>query len=456
MSLERLRRVGIRARLTFVFAVGMSVALGVGALALHSRFTAGLREAQEASLRSRAQSLLVALEGPGSTIEGGPSIGAPDEAFAQILGPDGSVQHTSDGISTSALLAGDEVAGVGDSLFIERAVLTEEEAEDSLLLAVPMGDGPVLVVGSSLGDSTEASDRLALLLAIGVPLAVALATLAAWWVAGGALRPIERLRTQADEMAVGGLHVRLSPGPAPDEVGRLGQTLNQMLDRLQEAVERERRFVDDASHELRTPLANLKAELDLALRGTRSPREMEAALLSAAEESERLSRLAEDLLVIARARRGELPIRPEPLDLSAAVGDAVRTFEARARDTGVRLEVTGQARATADPDRLRQMVGNLLDNAIRHSPHGGLVGVRISGRDGVATIAVEDEGEGFDPELNATAFEPFTTGTSAGGARAAVGPGPTLVTPPPAPHGGSFRGANRPAGGSRLEITLPV
>ncbi len=183
---------------------------------------------------------------------------------------------------------------------------------DLRLLARPVnahGAPAVLVVGESLAQRERALDALRTLLVVGGPLALLLASVVGYALAAAALRPVERMRRHAAAVTAAGTGERLPVPPANDEIGRLGTTLNEMLARLDVAFKRERAFVSDASHELRTPLAILRTELELALRGEHTREELEEALKSAAEESERLSSLAEDLLVIARSDQGQLPVR---------------------------------------------------------------------------------------------------------------------------------------------------
>src|SRR5262249_37450708 len=157
------------------------------------------------------------------------------------------------------------------------------------------------------------------------------------------------------------------PGSS-DEVARLGQTLNSLLDRLQAALDRERRLLDDASHELRTPLSTLKAEIDLALSRARSPSELKAALRSASEETTRLSRLAQDLLVLSRARAGGLAIHRVSTDLRDMLERVCARHRPRADQAGCRIEWQAPpVTIAADPMRLTQALDNLLDNAIRYS-----------------------------------------------------------------------------------------
>ena len=172
--------------------------------------------------------------------------------------------------------------------------------------------------------------------------------------------------------------MRLPVPPADDEIGRLGHTLNAMLARLEEAFQRERTFVSDASHELRTPLAVLKTELELAIGRGRSREELEAALRSAVEETDRLVQLAEDLLVIARFDQGKLPVRLAAVEVDDVLADVRERFAIRSRETDRELvaDAPDGLRLTADPERLRQALGNMVDNAFRH----GRGTVRLSAR----------------------------------------------------------------------------
>src|SRR5262249_13730304 len=179
-------------------------------------------------------------------------------------------------------------------------------------------------------------------LLIFLPLALLAACLGGYALAAGALRPVEDLRRRAEAVTPGEPSYLPVP-PAGDEVSRLAVTLNEMLARLQAAVEHERRFVADASHELRTPLALLRTELDLALRRPRSREELESALRSAAEETLRLSRLADDLLLIARADRGSLPVRLEVVAAADLLADAQAPFPTRSREPRRKLQGEGTA-----------------------------------------------------------------------------------------------------------------
>ncbi|HEX9717334.1 MAG TPA: HAMP domain-containing protein, partial [Actinomycetota bacterium] len=244
-------RLPIRARLTLVSAALMAVVLAASGGFLYFRLRADLLEAVDAGLRSRAEALQANLEGSDTALGQGGGLVEPGDAFAQVLGPDGEVIESSPGLRTGPMLTRADVAGVGGPRFFERSVVTVEEPVPARLLAVPASEGRVLVVGASLEDQHEALARLGILLAVGGPLALILASGVGWVVAGAALRPVERMRAEAAAISASEPGRRLPPSGTGDEVDRLGETLNEMLERLEQALQRERRFVDEASHELR-------------------------------------------------------------------------------------------------------------------------------------------------------------------------------------------------------------
>jgi signal transduction histidine kinase len=286
------------------------------------------------------------------------------------------------------------------------------------------------------------------------PLALAVAAAAAWWLAGAALRPVDQMRLEAAAVSASDPARRLPVPRTGDELARLATTLNSMLDRLQEALERERRFVDDASHELRTPLATLRGEIDLALARPRDAPELEASLRSAQDDVMRLQRLADDLLVMARIRGGRIPVHRVETTLSTLVTRSVRSVERLAGAANVAIEVDVDDEAIeVDPERVEQALRNLLENAIRFSPEGG--SVRLSARrlDGNARFVVTDHGPGFPPGLLATAFEPFTRDDAASGSPNGAGLGLSIVEAIAAAHGGSAAAENAPDG-ARVTLTV--
>jgi two-component system, OmpR family, sensor kinase len=234
-----------------------------------------------------------------------------------------------------------------------------------------------------------------------------------------------------------------------DEVARLGETLNRMLERIEDGLARERRFVSDASHELRTPLALLKTELELALREGRSPAQLRAAIESASAETDRLARIADDLLLLARSEQGHLRLQLEPLDAA----ELLRTVAGRfSRSADVSVEAGG-GRLDGDRLRLEQALGNLVDNAVRHG--GGRASLRAGRRNGSIELHVLDRGTGFPPAFVEHAFERFSRADEGRGGEGA-GLGLAIVDTIARAHGGRARAANREKGGADVWIELPT
>lgn len=444
----------IRLRLALVSGALTAVLIGGLGTLVYLRLEGDLRAIVDEGLTERAEELLADLpDGPDLPI-GQSDAG---DVFAQLLAPDGRVLATTDELPPSSLLDG--IPPGSNPLVLERQIPTDEEQEWLRIHAIPIGDGRTLVVAAGFEDQRAMLGALVTELAIALPFAVALAGLLGWFVGRAALRPVERMRSEAEAIFVSEAGRRLPVPPTRDELAALGESLNRMLERIETAVERERRLVDDASHELRTPLANMKVEIELALRRARTPAELEAALRSAAVETDRLSRLAADLLVLARARRGQLPVRPELVDLAPIVEAVVAEFGARATDASVLLtaSVAAGLHARVDAARIRQSLENLIDNALRHTPAGGSVSVAVVRRDGEVEISVHDSGAGFPDGFLKDAFEPFSRADE-GRARSdgGAGLGLAIVRAIAEAHGGSVRAANASPAGAVIEMRLPA
>jgi two-component system, OmpR family, sensor kinase len=442
----------LRTRVTLVSAALMAVVLAATGVFVYLRVQTELRRTVDETLRSRADAGLLIVQETGSLPPH-----QPDDAFAQLIGADGSAVESSGSIAGATALAPGDLRG---PTFSEREALTiEGEVVPARILAVPVPYGGVLVVGASLDDQLTTLGRLAAALAIGGPAALILALGVTWLLVGWTLRPVESMRAEAAAISAGDPGRRLPVPGTGDELARLAETLNAMLHRLEEAIERERRFVDDASHELRTPLSNLKAELDLALRRSRTADELELALRSASEEADRLARLADDLLVLARSDRGRLPIRREPVDVAAMVGGTVDSFAARAseRGVGIDVQVSAELRADLDELRMRQALGNLLDNGLRYVPAGGRVSVAAVRDDGSLRLEVRDDGPGFPAEFLPVAFEAFARpDASRSRPGGGTGLGLAIVAAVAQAHGGTAEAANLPGGGAVVVLSVPA
>jgi two-component system OmpR family sensor kinase len=444
----------IRVRLTLIFAVLMALVLAGVTLFVHVRVRAGLDEAITDDLQFQTRSIV----GPRGEIRFPSSKGGSEgEQFAQLLSPEGAVLRST--ATAPPLLSPGAIDALSGPRQFQAIVPLQRRDGPARLLAVPVSEHRVLVVGESLEDRQETLGELSKALTLGGSLALVGTTILAWLIAGAALRPVERMRAEASEIATSDVPRRLSVPTSGDEIERLGTTLNAMLDRLEQALERERRFVADASHELRTPLGILKTELDLALRRARTPEELEAALRSAAEESDRLNRLAEDLLVLARADHGQLPIRRQATDVAALIDRLAAGFEGAAAGKGVSIErrYAADIQAIIDPDRIGQALSNLLDNALRHTPEGGAITVAVSGGAQDITISVSDTGDGFPGSFLGEAFEAFARADEGRGrAEGATGLGLAIVRAIAEAHGGVAIAANIEGGGASVTLVVPA
>ena len=309
-------RLSVRARTTAAFAAVMLALLAALSGLAYTQMSAALLDEIDAALRFRAVTALQTLP-TAPTLRPDPRLQEPTEAFEQVLTVDGTVESATTRFPTPVLRPA-EVSAIHAPTLLQRTV--SGVAGTARLLAVPTdraGRRVLVVVGASMSDRTDALHDLATVLLIGGPIAVAVACVAAWLVAGWVLRPMEWLRAQAAAITASGTDRRLSVPRTRDEIQRLALTLNAMLDRLARSMAGERAFLERAGHELRTPLAALRTEVDLALHRRRSADDLEAALRSVSEETDRLARLADDLLVLARAADGRLPLHRQSMPLRA-------------------------------------------------------------------------------------------------------------------------------------------
>jgi two-component system OmpR family sensor kinase len=446
-------RLPIRVRLTLAFAVAMAAVLaGVGLLVYH-RVSGELLASVDQTLHSQASEAVAHAGERRHLVDQDVSGGT---TLAQLLDPRGSVVRSQPTGLPRLLTRAEAVRAAKGSSVLRIATIAGRRAQWRVL-GVRAGDVGVVAVARSLAARADSLDHLRHELVLILPLALVLASLAGYALAAGALRPVEAMRRRAAGVTAA-RPGRLPVPHARDEVSRLAVTLNDMLARLEAAFEHERRFVADASHELRTPLALLRAELELALRRPRSHEELEEALRSAAEETERLSRLAEDLLLIARADQGGLPIRRERVAAGEVLATVAGRFATRARALGRELRVgESDALLDADPTRVEQALGNLVDNALAHGL--GPVVLHALPRDGVVELHVEDEGPGFPDDFRERAFDRFSRADQArgheGGAHGGTGLGLSIVDLIARAHGVRAGLRNRPEGGADVWLEVP-
>lgn len=266
----------------------------------------------------------------------------------------------------------------------------------------------LLVVAKSLADVNHSVTRVIVLLALGGGAALVLTAAGGWWLARKALAPVARMTSHAQRIGIDRLDDRVPEPRVADELAQLARTLNGMLDRLQRGVEEKHRLVADASHELRTPLAVMRSELDVALMDGGLPADAEAVLASSRDEVERMSRLGEDLLTLARVDAGRLDLLRQPVALSELAASVARSLAPMAKANGVTIAVAGATHSVpGDRDRLEQVLMNLVQNAVSHSEPGRTVRIDVWESGQAAGATVKDEGPGIPTSAQSHVFERF-------------------------------------------------
>lgn len=414
---------------------------------------------------------LVQQDGPNLARIDSPLLSSPfGERFgqpAQVLTPAGRVLLSQDVDEDEQVLDAEQLRRVTvDREVLEFRAGPGSPAQGALVRASPVvreGDGTwVVVVGADLTADDAVLQRTRDALLTGGLAAVLLSALGAWLLAGAALRPVEQLRRQAAEISAHDVDASLRIPTTGDEVAALAETMNDLLGRMQDALTRQRQFVADAGHELRTPLSVLRAELELAARPGRTRDELGSAVDAAYEETDRLIRLAEDLLLLARADEGQPLLQRRWVDLDELLSAAARSATERApSDVQVLVQVPAGLPGHVDPGRLRQVVDNLLDNALRYAPPGTAVELlaRTEERPDGAWVVVEvsDQGPGFPADFLSRAFERFQRADLArepgtGGTGLGLAITRSLVRA----HGGEATVAHRPGGGALVRLEVPV
>ena len=332
-----------------------------------------------------------------------------------------------------------------------------------MIFAMPFtandGSKYVIEAGASNHEIERVLHGLLLAIAIGLPVVVAIAIAGGYLLMRQALRPVDEITQSAERITSRNLGERLPVAQTGDELERLSVGLNRMIARLDESFQHIHRFSADASHELRTPLTILRGELEAAAQQRQITHELRETLGSALEETERLSRIVESLMAISRLDAGEAKVELAHFDLAELTSSTTEQMRLLAEDKNIalRCEAERRVRVEGDRARLKQVVVNLVDNAIKYTPAGGLVGVKVCACDGRATLEVNDNGVGIPPEALPHIFERFyrvdkTRSRQMGGA----GLGLSIIKAIVTAHGGQVRVESVEGKGSRFLIELPV
>ncbi len=425
--------------MTAAFALAMALLIAAMGAFVYVRQEEHLDEIVDTSLRSRSDDVaaLVRSSDRSRSVVGGPRLVESDEGFIQILATNGRLLDGTSKDNLASLRPDEAQRAARGPLVLEREVGGVDGP--ARILARParsQGRTVVVVTGASLGDRDDSLNTLWRSFLIGGAIAVVLASGIGYVLATIGFRPVEAMRQRAKRISLTREGERLPLPDAHDEIRRLGETLNDMLARLQASFARERRFVADASHELRTPLAVVKAELEAAMRAEENGGSVRESLVAALEETDHLAQLAEDLLLIARSADGQLPVRPEDVLLHDLLERTGQRFADRAQEQGRRInvDVPADLKVAIDPLRSRQALGNLVDNALRYG--AGDINLAARALDGAINIDVSDEGAGFPAELKPHAFERFSRGDGAR-TRGGTGIGLAIVRVIAEAHGGT-------------------
>ena len=447
----------LRARiLALVLAAG--AAAGVTTfLALGSVIDTQLDASVDTGLQARATDIARSLNlGATTAVQADP--------FAQVLGPAGAVLSRSTRAPSQAVLDAAQLEQVRRGA-ISAEVPIAELGGPARVRAIESPQG-VVVVATGLGDVAEFRDRVDALLLATLALLVGAIAGGSWMLVGATLRPVARMSRAAAAMGGSDAHLRLPQPTGRDEIALLGSTLNDLLDRIEEFVARERQFLDDASHEFRTPLTVLRGELELAADEPDSDRVRQGVRV-ALHEAERLSALADDLLVLARQRSTAQSPHRDTVDLTAWVKESVATLRQSFRGLP-EVVVTGTPGLAAhiDVSSMHRVLINLMNNAAAAGADNLLITIHseetASHHDewSRAVVDVDDDGPGFPEEFLPRAFERFATADRARSRRDAdggTGLGLPIVAAVLAAHRGDCAATNDSAlGGARIRLLLPL
>ncbi len=448
-------RLSIRMRLTAWYATALLAGLalfGAGMwIALEQRLVAGV----DLRLAQRIEGLQTAL-GPDAEIKNGAQLQQELSEFIREV-PDGSLVQLRDSAGTAMLpLPGQRVFPSphqgrytidiqGRRFRVASGPLTSAGETYTALVALSLDE-----VGAILDDFR----RLLLWM---IPAVLGLACLGGYWLSSRALAPVDAITSVAKTISVQNLSRRIASPQTGDELQRMAETWNEVLDRLESAVQRIRQFTSDASHELRTPLTLIRATADLALRREREPEEYRASLRQVASEAEHMTALTEQLLTLARADTHGLEMALTATDLNPLVNSVLEQNAALALEKGVTLRARTAAQpavAAADAAGLRRVLLILVDNALKHTPAGGAVTLSAALDGDCVVLAVEDTGEGIAADALPHLFERFYRADEARGSGNGFGLGLAIAQAIAAAHGTRIVVESTPGAGARFSLAL--
>jgi len=327
----------------------------------------------------------------------------------------------------------------------------------------PQGTG-IVQVAESYQHIQEVQQQLVFLLALGIPFTLLAASAGGWFLATNALGPIDRITRAAQQISANDLHQRLNLKLPNDEVGRLAGTFDKMLARLEDAFERQKRFIADASHEMRTPLTILKGDVEVALNRPRTAESYRRTLEMVNQTTDRLTALVQELFLLARTDNNQYPLTFEEMNLAQLLTDEAANLMPHAikKEVTLNLDTPDPLPIIADSSKLARVFLNLIDNAIKYSNPGDAVNITANIQNGYAFVTIADTGPGISPEHLTHLFDRFyridkarsrdTADTTGSGA----GLGLSIVQSLVQLHGGKIEVTSQINQGSTFTVWLPV
>jgi heavy metal sensor kinase len=454
-------RLSIRWRLALWHTLALAVVLTGFAAVVYGLVAHALYEQADRNLLSGLRQLEQSERAPGDPDERIRHWLAELEEHQNLLGvvygPDGAVRAKTAELPQAAVPPRPAVAAAERRL--ENATLPVLGRQRVLEASLrPGGRQFDVVLLASLADVDRELGQLLAALMATVPLALLLSLGLGYGLARRSLAPMERLRSLTEEITADRLDRRLPVANPGDELGRLAQTINAVVGRLERSFAEVRRFTADASHELRTPLTAIRTEAEVALGNSLSTDEHRQLLGSILEECDRLTRMTDQLLALAREDAGGARHAFGRLDLAALLGRVAETLRPLAQGKGVRLhaEANGPVPVRGDETRLRQVFYNLLDNAIKYTPEEGEVELTLTDQGGSARITVRDTGVGIPPEHLPHVFDRFyRVDRARSRAEGGTGLGLSIAQSIVASHGGTIALASTPGQGTTCTVVLP-
>lgn len=446
------RHLTVRVKATLAATVMVAITLVLAALALRGLLHDSLADSVEVTARLRAEELVALLAEEDTPGELG--VNSDPDALTQVVAPDGTILAATPNLAGAAPLR-PVPAGLAKPFTVHLGPTGDNDVFRVVVATAATTAGTTTVfAGANLDTVEESVQTVTRIMAIGIPLVVALVAVTTWFLVGRALRPVELIRAEVAEISDGDLRRRVLEPATNDEVGRLARTMNATLERLDESAERQRRFVADASHELQSPLATAQTVLDVA---AAHPEEADWPRVAedVRQEHQRIARLVRDMLFLARREGGANPLVVRPVDLDDIAVTEVARLHPRA---GIRVDLRGvePVELQGDADQLARVVRNLLENAQRHATTAITVTTRRL-VDDRAELVVADDGPGIPAADRERIFDRFARTDDARDRNSGgTGLGLAIARDIVQAHGGTIAvDDGRDDGGARFVVRLP-